>query len=43
MKALREQTGFVMPTVIFALVILGVVAVAALSMAAGSYGPFVEL
>ena len=33
MKALREQTGFVMPTVIFALVILGVVAVAALSMA----------
>src|SRR6266496_816396 len=33
MKVLREQTGFVMPTVIFALVILGVVAVAALSRA----------
>ena len=32
MKLLRAQTGFVVPTVIFALVILGVVAVAAISM-----------
>jgi len=33
MSVLREQKGFVVPTAIFALVILGVVAVAALSMA----------
>src|SRR6266581_281540 len=32
MKPLRAQTGFVVPTVIFALAILGVVAVAALSL-----------
>src|SRR6266496_1786813 len=33
MNVLREQKGFVVPTAIFALVILGVVAVAALSLA----------